>query len=112
MINKIHTMKHELTHIKTILDTAIDSFRPASDLDMTTIWEIWDGVVGEIISENAKPGSFRDGVLIVHVSSSVWLHQLGFLKHDMITNLNHTIGKNIIKQIKFRIASLHYRTSF
>ncbi len=100
-------MERDLTHIKAILDTALNNFRAASDQDMTKIWDMWDKVVGEVISENAKPGAFRDGVLIINVSSSVWLQQLGFLKHDMIKNLNRAIGKNIIKTIKFKIASLH-----
>ncbi len=100
-------MEKELTHIKAILDTTLNNFRAASDLEMTMIWDMWDRVVGEVIAENAKPGAFRDGVLIINVSSSVWLQQLGFLKHDMQKNLNRAIGKNIIKQIRFKIASLH-----
>ena len=104
---KTYPMEQNLTHIKTILDTALNNFRAASDLDMSKIWDMWEKVVGEVISENAKPGAFRDGVLIINVSSSVWLHQLGFLKHDMKKNLNRAIGRNIIKTIKFKIASLH-----
>ncbi len=104
---KVIPMKQDFTHIKTILDTALGKFRPASDLDMTMIWDIWDNVVGEMIAENAKPGAFRDGILRVNVSSSVWLHQLRFLKHDMELNINRAIGKDIVKEIKFKIANIH-----
>ncbi len=101
-------MNHELIHIKKILDTALNNFRSASDIDMTKIWDIWDGVAGDVISENAKPAAFRGGVLVIHVSSSVWLHQLEFLKNDLIKNLNRALDKNLIKQIRFKIASIYH----
>ncbi len=66
-----------------------------------------ENALGKTIAENAKPGSFKDGTLLVHVSSSVWIHQLSFLKQDMQDKLNHVLGKELVKDIKFKIASFN-----
>lgn len=100
-------MKTNLTHISTILSKALDNFRPSSDTEMTQIWDLWDQSVGEGVAQNAKPGSFRDGTLIVHVSSSVWLQQLRFLKQDLTANINLALGRPLVKELRFKIAALH-----
>ena len=100
-------MKSELTHIGSILNCALNNFRPSADTGMTAIWELWDSVAGEALSKNAKPGTFNNGLLIVHVSSSVWMHQLRFLKTSLMANLNHALGSPLIKEMRFKIAALH-----
>lgn len=100
-------MKTDLTHIGSILTQALDEFRPSADTGMTAIWELWNSVAGEALSENAKPGAFNNGILIVHVSSSVWMHQLKFLKATLMANLNHALGTPLVKEMKFKIAALH-----
>ncbi len=71
---------HKLIHIRDILNTALQKYRPVKDTDMTRIWDIWETAVGQVIALNAKPHAFKNGVLIVHVSSSSWIHQLNFLE--------------------------------
>ena len=99
--------KKKLTHIGNILDKALESFRPSSDTDMTQIWELWDQAVGEGIAQNAKPGAFKDGTLLVHVSSSVWLQQMRFIQQDLHANLNRALGRPLVKELRFKIAALH-----
>ncbi|MCP4115507.1 MAG: DUF721 domain-containing protein [Desulfobacteraceae bacterium] len=99
--------KKNLTHIGSILDKALDNFRPSSDTEMTQIWSLWDQAVGDGIAQNAKPAAFKDGTLIVHVSSSVWLQQLRFIQQDLHTNLNLALGRPLVKELRFKIAALH-----
>lgn len=100
-------MKKEMTHIGDILESALKSFRPSADIGMTRIWDMWSVSVGDTIAREAKPGAFKDGILIVHVSSSVWLQQLTFLKQDMISNINGVLDCEMVKEIRFKIASVH-----
>ena len=95
-------MKQQLTRISDILDRAMSEFRPSKDLAMTRIWEIWDEAVGDPISKNAKPAAFRDGVLIVHVSSSVWMQQLRFYRQSMLDSINQRMG-DILVTDRFKI---------
>jgi predicted nucleic acid-binding Zn ribbon protein len=67
------------------------------------VWNVWDGVVGDVIAQNARPAAFKGRILLVHVSSSTWIHQLQFLKEEMIDKLNAALGKVLIEDLKFRI---------
>ena len=56
---------------------------------------------------NAKPDAFKDGVLLVNVSSSSWIHQLKFLEREMIRNLNKNLETDLITRIRFKIGKIH-----
>ena len=70
------------------------------------VWELWDRAVGEIIAENARPAAFKGKILLVHVNSSPWLHQLSFLKKDILTRINRELGQDLVDEIKFKIGPL------
>ena len=76
-------------------------------MEMTGIWDTWTESVGSEVAKNAEPAAFKDGTLIVNVSSSVWIQHLKFLENDMISNINNTINKKLVKKIRFKIAKLH-----
>ncbi len=96
-----------LTHISDILGLALKKYRPAQDTLITQIWDIWDSAVGTPIALNAKPDTFKNGLLCVNVSSSVWIHQLKFLEKNMIHNLNAGLETQMITHIRFKIGKIH-----
>lgn len=96
-----------MIHIKDILSAALGKYRPARDMEMTQIWDIWDSAVGQAIALNAKPNTFKEGTLTVNVSSSAFIHHLRFLEKDMITKINKKTGKELVKQIRFKIGKIH-----
>jgi len=98
--------KNNLVHIGDILTSALGRYRPAMDTQMTKIWDIWDGAVGKPIAMNAKPNSFKDGILIVNVSSSAWIHQLKFLEKEMILNINKKLDRSLVKHLRFKIGKI------
>ena len=96
----------DLKHISEILSAALSKHRPAQDTAMTQIWDIWDEAVGKDIALNAKPGAFKDGILMVNVSSSAWMHQLRFLEADIIQNINQRLGRAMVQTIRFKIGKI------
>ena len=98
--------KTKLIHISDILNSALGKYRPAKDTQMTRIWDVWDTAVGKAIAMNAKPDSFKDGILFVNVSSSSWIHQLKFLEKEMILNINRELGREAIKKLRFKIGNI------
>jgi predicted nucleic acid-binding Zn ribbon protein len=42
----------------------------------------------------------------VNVTSSTWMHQLQFLKKDIIKQINHALGKELVEEIKFKIGPI------
>ena len=97
----------KLIHISDILNSALAKYRPARDTQMTKIWDIWDTAVGKPIAMNAKPRAFKDGTLIVNVSSSSWIHQLKFLEKEMILTINKQLDDQLVKQLRFKIGKIH-----
>ena len=98
--------KTQFEHISGIIDDVLKTYRQESDGELIQAWHIWDDIVGDIIAQNAKPVAFKGRVLLVHVSSSTWIHQLQFLKAEMIEKLNNALGKKLIDDLKFKIGPL------
>ncbi|MFC1799015.1 DUF721 domain-containing protein [Thermodesulfobacteriota bacterium] len=92
--------------IGRVLDQVLHTYRQGSDMALNRIWEQWDHVVGEKIAANAQPAAFKGRLLVVNVSSSVWLHQLQFSKMGIIDRLNDTFGEKLIDDIRFKIGAL------
>jgi predicted nucleic acid-binding Zn ribbon protein len=98
--------KKEFVHIGRIIDDVISQYRRESDGELTRVWQIWDGTVGEAIATNAQPAAFKGNLLLVHVTNSTWIHQLQFLKADIISKINAALGKPLVEEIKFKIGPL------
>lgn len=93
------------THIGGVLSGLLKQFRPEAEQRMLRIWRVWDRVVGADIARNARPAAFKGSILLVHVTSSTWLHHLQYLKKDLIARLNEDLGQAIVSDIKFKIGS-------
>ena len=96
----------ELVPLGTVLPNLLKSIRTGSDAQLVEVWELWDDVVGETIAKNARPAAFKGKLLLVEVSSSTWMHQLQFLKADIIEKINDAFGKEMVDEIKFKIGSM------
>jgi predicted nucleic acid-binding Zn ribbon protein len=95
--------KAKFVHISSVIDEVLKTYRREPDGELLRVWHIWDSIVGEIISKNAKPAAFKGRILVVYVTSSTWVHQLQFLKAEMIAKLNEALGKSLIDDLKFKI---------
>ena len=95
-----------VVHIGSVLPGIIRTCRKESDTPMTAVWDIWSGVVGEATARNTQPAAFKGRLLLVHVSSSVWLHQLQFMKLELIEKINTACGYSLVAEIKFKIGPL------
>ena len=98
--------KKEFVHIGSVIDNVIGQYRSKSDGELIRVWQIWDGAVGEAIAANAQPAAFKGKLLLVHVTNSTWIHQLQFLKDDIIAKINVALGKPLVEEIKFKIGSI------
>jgi predicted nucleic acid-binding Zn ribbon protein len=98
--------KAKFEHIGHILADVLKTYRRETDADLVQVWQVWDKVVGDVIAQNARPAAFKGKILLVHVSSSTWIHQLQFLKEEMMVKLNQDLGKSVIGDIKFKIGPI------
>jgi predicted nucleic acid-binding Zn ribbon protein len=95
-----------MVSLGTVLPNLMKSIRSGSDAQLVRVWELWDGAVGETIAKNARPAAFKGKLLLVEVSSSTWMHQLQFLKADIIAKINDAFGQDAVNEIKFKIGAL------
>jgi predicted nucleic acid-binding Zn ribbon protein len=47
----------------------------------------WPVVAGVRIARRSRAVGFRDGALIVEVEGSAWMHELGFLKPELVRDV-------------------------
>ena len=98
--------KAKFVHIGSLLDDVLKKYRHETNAELVKVWQVWDNIVGNVIAQNAKPAAFKGRILLVHVTSSTWIHQLQFLKKEMIAKLNDKLGKTLIEDLKFKIGPL------
>jgi predicted nucleic acid-binding Zn ribbon protein len=65
--------------------------------------EAWPRVVGPRVSRHTRAVSFRDGTLNVEVEGSAWMHELGFLKRQLVGKVNEHLGDEVVRELRFSI---------
>ena len=61
----------------------------------------WEQVVGSRFARHTRATAFHDGVLQVEVEGSAWMHELGFLKRDLVRKVNHHLGRGLVRDVRF-----------
>jgi predicted nucleic acid-binding Zn ribbon protein len=93
----------EFVLIGDIIKSVLKTCRRDSDEELSQVWSLWETAVGDVIANNTKPEAFKGKLLLVLVNSPVWMHQLQFLKKDIINKVNQALGKELVQDIKFKI---------
>jgi len=71
-----------------------------------SLTDAWNRAVGPQICAKAQPDRLREEVLYVRVANSVWMHELQFMKQDIISKLNGILGGTKASQIRFFIGEV------
>lgn len=64
----------------------------------------WPAFAGERIARRARATGFREGVLMVEVEGSAWMHELGFLKAELVRRANVHLGSQVVREVRFVLA--------
>ncbi len=70
------------------------------------IWDRWADLVGSEVAAHARPARWQGKVLIVRVEHPAWIHELGFLKPQMMEKLTMALPNIAIKDIRFEVGQL------
>lgn len=71
--------------------------------DETAVFGAWPKAVGNDVSRQAVPVSFKNGILFVETKHPIWTTELTSKRHLIQRKLNEAIGKNLIREIYFRL---------
>lgn len=68
--------------------------------------DLWCRAVGDQIASRTIPESLKRGSLHVLVSSPTWLHQLQYLKEEILIKLHELSGNETIRRLFFSIGEI------
>ena len=87
--------------------TLLKGVYPAPDqLDAARVFAWWSRAVPSRIVANARPVKLSRGVLVVHVSSSVWANELHYLASDLLDEVRKHVPRSRIEKIRFQVGPL------
>ncbi len=75
------------------------------------IRRVWPAAVGRSVAEHAQPVRLEGGRLLVHVSDSAWLHRLSLQRRDLARDVNRSLDRSVVKDVRFRIGALEAAAS-
>jgi predicted nucleic acid-binding Zn ribbon protein len=76
---------------------------PKNVSEETRVFVAWPSAVGADVSRQANPSSFRNGILFVETRHPVWTSELNSKRHLIQRKLNESIGKDLVREIHFRL---------
>ncbi len=97
--------RRQFTAIGDVLDQVLKGYHQKSRSDLSHVCRVWDRAVGAAIADNTRPVAMKGKQLVVVVTSSTWLHQLQFLKKQLIAGINRQTDAVSVEDIKFRIGA-------
>ncbi len=94
--------KNQPVKLRTLLQKVIYQKKWQQRMEIHTVFNFWEEVVGSEIASNAQPDIIHGKILWVEVSGSVWLQQLQYMKHEFLEKINQRLQPAKLDDIRFR----------
>ncbi|MEW6260001.1 MAG: DUF721 domain-containing protein [Thermodesulfobacteriota bacterium] len=93
--------------IGSLIDRLMKDCRKETPSLLARICECWSQIVGEEAALEARPCAIKGELLLVHVSSPVWVHHLHFQKQGILERIHQQADALVaLKDIKFKIGPI------
>ncbi len=93
------------TKVSDLLSNVAERSGDPIALEAARVVEVVQKNIGTILGEkavgNVRAKSFKDGVLTLAVSSSVWGHEVHMKERKLVFCLHEILGKGVIKKIRY-----------
>lgn len=99
-------MKKRPVAIKQVVDGILKDLGAGRAAQADTLSDLWQKAVGENGVKHARPVDVKEGILVVHVDSSGWLHKLTMEKTEILRQIIGGLGEGSVKDIKLRIGEI------
>ena len=94
--------RNDAVNIKTILKKISKNPKLKKKLAETEVLEKVNLIIGDNLKKYISNKYIKNGVLYLHLKSSVLRNELSYQKQDLIDRLNDRSNKKIIKEIIFK----------
>jgi hypothetical protein len=71
-----------------------------------SLWGAWREVLGDTLAHHTHPSVIRNRILFVDVSHPTWIHQLQFMKSNLLQKMNAFLGEPLLQDIRFRLGKI------
>ena len=94
--------KSEFASIKDIMQDVLGENKLQKGIDLVAIKEAWIEVMGNGVNSYTKDIQFKNGILLVKLTSSVLREELSYGKDKIVHLLNENLHKTLIKSVKLQ----------
>jgi hypothetical protein len=91
-------------------DLAADAVRkivPPDQLDLTRVRAAWPEIIGGRLRGVAWPAGLRSGILWVHVRDNQWVHELTYMRHDLLARIRRGCPSARVADLRVRVGEVH-----
>jgi hypothetical protein len=92
--------RQKIDRAAEILARWFSSHQRKPDLHLYMIRNRWPELVGEKLASHTFPSSFKESVLTITVGNSAWLHELSFMRSNLIQQLKAVFRDLKLTQIR------------
>ena len=85
--------------LKELIDKMLRSYGLGPKLDQVKLMNVWEEVVGQMISRHCKDLYFKEGTLTVVLDSAPLRQELSLAKTKLIDKLNQKMGKTMVQKL-------------
>lgn len=85
------------------LHSVLNRYGAAREIREHRILIHWIKIVGPRVAAHTSPDALNKGTLWVRVDSSSWMHQLSFLKEEILEKANELCGETLVNEIRFHL---------
>ncbi len=86
-----------------LADKALRSIVPADRLRLVRVQIAWADALPARLLRVAAPVGIDDGTLVVHVADNQWLHELQYLRSDLLDRIRDAIPDGGVTQLRLRV---------
>ena len=90
-----------MKHLKKAIEQAISGSGIKPALDQETALDLWNVIVGDVVSQVTSAEKVDSGTMFIKVDSSVWRQELHMQKEELVKKINNKIGTKAIRDIRF-----------
>jgi len=90
----------ESVSIKDLMNNVLEENKLQKGIDLIKIKEAWAEVMGSGVVSYTQEVQFKNGSLLVKLTSSVLREELSYGKDKILTMLNKKLNKILIKNVK------------
>ncbi|MBN8548583.1 MAG: DUF721 domain-containing protein [Deltaproteobacteria bacterium] len=93
--------------IQQVLTSALRKFGLDKDIARYKFVLHWREIVGADVAERTRPECFRNGALVVRVSTSTWAQELSFQKEAILRRLRNFVdAETVVNDVQFYVGDI------